>query len=303
MSRSAKISLGIPNAHAEGRYFSFPLKKTILPEPCEFPEASQMFIISDIEGNFKSLTRILTKGGVVDKYLHWIFNDGHLVILGDCFDRGPDVIECLWLIYSLEEQAHKNGGYVHFILGNHEIMNLNGDWRYIHPKYALSTNENSPPIALYHGNQELWRWLCSKNILEIVGKILFVHGGISPTILQKNLTVRQINDLVTPWYHRLADLPETDPAFLLLHSEDAPIWYRGYYRNEVDELFIDKVLTAYKVQTIVTGHSMVEKVSGFFNNKLIDVDTDHANGITEGLLIRKGGFYRIGNLEHKDKIK
>ncbi len=45
---------------------------------------------------------------------------------GDMFDRGDQVTECLWLVYALEETAKAAGGYVHFILGNHELMNLQG---------------------------------------------------------------------------------------------------------------------------------------------------------------------------------
>ncbi len=56
---------------------------------------------------------------------------------GDMFDRGEQVTECLWLIYSLEEKAKKSGGYVHFILGIiMEIMNLCGDIRYRQKKYS-----------------------------------------------------------------------------------------------------------------------------------------------------------------------
>ncbi len=50
--------------------------------------------------------------------------------------------ECLWLIYSLEEKAKAAGGYVHFILGNHEIMNMQGDFRYVQDKYRSKCERN-----------------------------------------------------------------------------------------------------------------------------------------------------------------
>ena len=45
------------------------------------------------------------------------------------------VTEVLWLIYSLEEKAKAAGGYVHYILGNHEIMNMSNDLRYVQNRY------------------------------------------------------------------------------------------------------------------------------------------------------------------------
>lgn len=35
--------------------------------------------------------------------------DGHLVFVGDVFDKGPGVTESLWLIYRLEQQARAAG--------------------------------------------------------------------------------------------------------------------------------------------------------------------------------------------------
>ena len=304
MNHSHKISLEIPNAHTTGRFFSFRLKQNLFIQPSLFPEQKKIVAISDIEGNFQSFAKLLIKGGVIDKYLKWVFEDGHLIILGDCFDRGESVVECLWLIYSLEEQAKKEGGHVHFILGNHEIMNMNGDWRYAHPKYAAgNTNRFSANTALYDANNELWRWIRTKNIIEKIGPVLFVHGGISPSVLAMELSIEDINEIARPWYNRIADISVNSPVNQLLKSENSLVWYRGFYNGDVDESFIDKILDWFNVTTIITGHSIVNKISGFFSNKVINIDTDHAAGQSEGLLIRNNKFYRYGNDEHKELIK
>jgi hypothetical protein len=129
----------MPGIDKPGKHFSLKLKPSLYNEPSDFENPDKILAISDIEGNFLALIEILFSNKVIDKYLNWTFGDSHLVIAGDCFDRGEQVVECLWLIYALEDKARRKGGYVHFILGNHEIMNLNGDWRYIHPKYAQSS--------------------------------------------------------------------------------------------------------------------------------------------------------------------
>ena len=84
--------------------------------------------------------------------------------MGDFFDRGLFVTQTLWLIYSLEEQAEKAGGKVHFVLGNHDLMNMNKDLRYVRKKYfenAKLMNEE-PTFLLSQYGTELGKWLNTK---------------------------------------------------------------------------------------------------------------------------------------------
>lgn len=301
MQTNTKIAVSIMNGNKPGRYLSFRLKQHLENEPGEFKRPQKMFVVSDIEGNFHSFCKLLYKGKVINRYLDWVFEDNHLVIVGDCFDRGEHVLECLWLIYSLEEKAKKRGGYVHFILGNHEIMNMNGDWRYVHPKYAKGKNRHA--VALYDGNNMLWRWLCTKNIIEKVGDILFVHAGIASEFVQQELSVTKINELARPYYTHAGESFADPLLSLIFGNETSPFWYRGYYLGTASEDQIDATLKYFGVTTIVTGHTLIGRVDTFFNGKVINVNTDHASGNSEGLLIRKDKFYRITTQSEKERIK
>ena len=66
-----------------------------------------IFIVADTHGEFEILAEMLQKHGVLDETLRWKFGRGHLVVLGDVFDRGPHQTEILWLLYELEAQARK----------------------------------------------------------------------------------------------------------------------------------------------------------------------------------------------------
>ncbi|MDH4157758.1 MAG: metallophosphoesterase, partial [candidate division Zixibacteria bacterium] len=103
--------------------------------PSVFDNIPRILAVSDIHGEYEYFVDILQKGGVIDSGLDWIWSSGHLVILGDVFGRGDRVTESLWLIYRLERQARRHGGRLHFVLGNHELMVLRGDNRYVHEKY------------------------------------------------------------------------------------------------------------------------------------------------------------------------
>ncbi|MBL0334478.1 MAG: hypothetical protein IPP73_03875 [Chitinophagaceae bacterium] len=82
-------------------------------------------------------------------------------------------MEVLWLIYSLEDQAKAAGGYVHYILGNHEIMNLDGDIRYVHGKYLEAASLlGQSYVNLLGENAELGPLAPHKNIIERIGNML-----------------------------------------------------------------------------------------------------------------------------------
>lgn len=304
MKNTTKISLSLPGANRSGTYFSLRVKSDLYKERSIYSSPPRILALSDIEGNFNSFRRLLLKNRVIDLHYQWTFDDGHLVIVGDCFDRGEQVTECLWLIYSLEEKARKEGGYVHFILGNHEIMNMNGDWRYVHPKYAIALKSHASRTALYGGNNELWRWLSTKNIMEKIGDILFVHGGIASQFLQLKETIANINNRVRPYYNQAHDFFADPLLNTVFNSEWSPFWYRGYYQQgEVSEELINATLEHFQVNSIITGHTIVEKVSSYFNGKVINVNTDHAAGNSQALLIRKNRFYKVDMNGKRERIK
>jgi len=168
--------------------FSFQLKQSFENEPTRYELPARMLVLSDIEGNFKAFKTMLLGARVIDKNFKWTFGDGHLVLLGDYFDRGTNVTECLWLIYKLESEAAAAGGKIHFILGNHEVLNLQGTSQYARKKYIENAHVLGEPYGrLYDNNTEIGRWLRTKNSIELVGDYVFCHGGISPELASSGL--------------------------------------------------------------------------------------------------------------------
>lgn len=282
--------------------FSTRLKNAFRNEPCVFPEAEKILAVSDIEGNFEAFRGLLLGNGVIDEQYNWTFGKGHLVLTGDCFDRGEHVTPCLWLLYHLEDKAAEKGGYVHFILGNHEVMNLSGDLRYLHEKYFYTARMMGLDYSLFYTRAtELGRWLITKNIIEKIGPVLFVHGGVPAMVNVLGYPPDMLNRLCRPWYLT----PELAPpvTYDLLSSAESPFWYRGYATGEATMQQVDETLALFDVKHIVIGHTTVEQVSTFFNGKVIAVDTPHASGISEGVLIEKGNIFRVGKEGKRGRIR
>ena len=51
--------------------------------------------------------------------------------VGDLTDRGDNEIEIVFLFRQLTQEAKEEGGAVYVLHGNHEIMNVMGDFRYV----------------------------------------------------------------------------------------------------------------------------------------------------------------------------
>ena len=273
--------------------FTVKIKGSYEPQPSVFAKPSKIFALSDIEGEYEALKKLLIAAGVMDQRFQWTFGTGNLVVCGDMFDRGNRVAEVLWLIYYLEEKAKAAGGYVHYILGNHELMNLTGDLRYLNPRYLDVAKQNGVSYAsFYSDSTELGRWIRSKNIMEKIGDLLFIHGGISQLVNEANLTVDSVNIIARPFY----DKPEgtLTPVSRLLLLDDGPLWYRGYfYAPAITEAAIDSTLHLFGVKKIVVGHTLQPHVSAFYDGKIIDMDVHHAKGISEGLLVDGNKYYRV----------
>jgi hypothetical protein len=288
--------------------FTIKLQSSIEVQPDEYKRPNKLIALSDIEGNFDAFRKLLQQNKIIDKDYNWIFGKGHLVFAGDMFDRGEQVTECLWLAYSLEEKAKAAGGYVHFVLGNHDIMNLQGKNGYTQYKYHRNARLLNKTLKdVYNEDSELGRWLRTKNVIEKIGDLLFLHAGISPEVGRLPLTIADINKTVRPYYDKALD--SSNKTLLLLYNASdkgevyriSPFWSRGYYKNRVGENKIsekqlDSTLIKYNVRRIITGHTIVaDTISVHYGGKVINTDTHHADGKSEALLIEGNHFYRVND--------
>ena len=308
VSIAEKAGLSLTVATDEpGKTFSVKLKSKLETEKCEYKKVSKQLVMSDIEGNFGAFRKLLQAGGVIDTNYNWAFGNGHLVLTGDFFDRGNQVTEVLWLIYSLEDKAKTAGGYVHFVLGNHEIMNLSGDLRYLDPKYLQNAgllNEDYV-TGLYGENSEIGRWLRTKNIVEKVGHILFAHGGISAEINSMDISLPELNEISRPYYSD-STYNYTDKKLYFIFGDEGPFWYRGYYKATTiaSANQIDSTLEKYDVKHIATGHTIVsDTISVWHKDKVFNTDVHHAKGHSEALLAENGKYYRVNAAGEKFLLK
>jgi hypothetical protein len=114
------------------------------PEKAPAGPRQTLIAIADVHGDFDDFVAILQRTGLIDKQNHWTGGKTTFVQVGDLLDRGPKPREVMDLMMALEKEAGQAGGQVVSLLGNHEMMNIMGDLRYVTPvNYASFADGNS----------------------------------------------------------------------------------------------------------------------------------------------------------------
>lgn len=291
------------NFPADGSLFTVSLSPDIHVPRTTYETAQPIIAVSDIESSFGAFRQFLVTHAVADEDLNWTFGQGHLVLVGDFVDRGASTTQVLWAIYKLEQSARQAGGQVHYIIGNHEIKSMQGNFQSAEDKYFyIAGMLGKQQHELFGDCSVLGRWMASKNVLEVINGVAFVHGGLHPDLAQYELTVDQINQTIRSAYRQLYFTPPsvTQTSFLR-SSTTGPAWYRGYFKDDLTQEQVEAPLQALGAESVVVGHTLQSKVKALFKNRVFAIDVKHPKDYlssfpprrTEGLLIESGTFFRL----------
>ncbi len=271
----------------------------------EFPTVEKFVVLGDPHGQYDKVKDLLAINKVIDSLGNWSFGNNHLVVMGDYFGRGDKVLETLWLLFKLEQQAVAANGHVHILLGNHDIMTLDKDLRYLNKKYLYTSGAFKTEYPqLFSENSVLGKWLRSKNIAITIDDFLFIHGGFSMDLVHANLDIEQINELgKKSIFQKLSKEAKYSDTENLLLGDSGPFWYRGYSDSTyITESIIDSVLAFNNVQHVVVGHTIMKEIKHKYDGKLIFVDCGLFDGNQGELLKYSDG--ELSKLTHKgDKKK
>lgn len=284
-----------------------------------FEGVRRIVVVADVHGGYTELVSVLRESAVIDDALHWRGGDTHLVSLGDLLDRGPDSRKVIDLVMRLEGEATAAGGAVHLVLGNHEVMNMIGDLRYVSaadytafagkeddalreqawsllhagkPEAVRADFDASEPAGYYartaafSATGKYGAWLLTKPFLIVMNDTAFVHGGLPPLVAADGLdeTNRSLHAELDAYLQaapEVRDAQEPD-----LNTPKSPTWYRGqalcYPYTEAENL--DAALAALGVARVVVGHTptSTRRVESRFDGKVILLDTGMLRSFYQG---------------------
>jgi len=190
----------------------------------QFTTDGPVYVFADVHGAFNELQTALRTSALIDEQDKWIGANAHLVSLGDLIDRGPQSRKVLDLLKRLQVEAEEAGGKVHVVKGNHEVMNLVGDLRYVAPEeYAEFASDETEELretfyarylknsnqaddqnarqsfdekfpagffahrAAYKIDGEYGSWLMTLPFVIQINDQVFAHAGLSKSVYNKSL--------------------------------------------------------------------------------------------------------------------
>lgn len=266
---------------------------TLAPLPLRRPAAKRLVAIGDLHGDLGGTRAALRTAGAIDASDRWIGGPLVVVQTGDVLDRGDDERAILDLIERLEGEARAAGGAFVMLLGNHELMNAAGDFRYVTPAglHAFDgvARAGAPvpaevPDALRSRVAALGpggpyaRRLAQHAVIAIVGDTVFSHAGVLGDWVTH---VAEVNQTSRCWLD--GQLPRPPQA---LGGDDSPVWTRAAGVPAVDCGTVRAALDALGVRRMVVGHTVQD-------HGITSACDDRVWRIDVGLARRYGGPIQV----------
>lgn len=271
--------------------------------PTILPAAKRLIAIGDIHGDLNLAIRSFKLAELIDDDLNWIANprDTIVVQVGDQIDscrRIPGVFDCHSKKYpydkpndmnvinffnEMHQKASKFDGAVYSLLGNHELMNCQGNFYYVSYENMNNFKHESANGEIYDGpdgRREAFKpggpisnmMACNRKSILVIGSTMFVHAGILPVLasrldhlnLDSNTKLKYLNAVVRKWLlHKLAKQDTDNKKMFINDITTSPFWVRLYgsipENTDINsaECFssVKKTLEVFKLGQLVIGHT------------------------------------------------
>ena len=220
-----------------------------LVEPAPSPPATppaRIVVVGDLLGDRARSDRALSLAGVLSPDGHWNAGSTVLVQLGDLIDPGPDTKAVVERWMALGDEAAAAGGRVVVLLGEHEALDLLGEWKEISPADIRSFGDVGARREALSDRSPIGKWLRSRDAALEIDGTAFVHGGIHEKWAR--VPPAGLSSQVR------AAIGGSGPPFVL--DAEGPLRYRGFLRtNAVDVCGeLEKVLAPRGLARLVVGH-------------------------------------------------
>ena len=253
--------------------------------------------IGDLHADLKATQDLFKHVGLINADGKWIAEDTVVVQTGDVTDRGPDGKNMLEWLRRQQRSAQNHSSELIILMGNHESMNIRGDWRYVSPKDIQSFGSLSERKAALQPQAEWGSWMANLPTTAQVQDIIFVHGGISP---QYAAPSSSINESVRKAHMGLGDRN--------ILGSDGPLWYRDYLRAPESDACPSLKLALKKIgaKRMVVGHTTQRsgKIKMRCDGAIFGIDTGISSHYGKNLsaLEFSGGLIKAIYLEKEEVL-
>ena len=249
----------------------------------EYEYSNRIVIIGDIHGDIRRFKDILIDAKIINKNIEWIAEPKNTIVvqMGDQVDsinRDPSLddwevlpdVEMIYFTNLLNKIALSKGGRVISLIGNHELMNIIGNFSYVSSK---SLNTNYKRQELFKPCGTLSAILSQRPLVVKIGKLLFCHAGITLehlSILSKyNKDISYLNTIWKNFLKNNTILIEDKEIFEnIILDMDGILWTRDLNNSEDIIKLQEQLGCVY----MFVGHTVVERIK-LINNFIWYTDT------------------------------
>lgn len=257
-----------------------------------FAGAQRVIAIADLHGDWHATRQVFRLAGAIDQNDKWVGKGLVVVQTGDQLDRGNGEQLILDHLTEWQQAAKQQGGALHVLSGNHETMNVLGDYRYVTPggfvdfEDAIPKSERILPdqvtsrlpvtmqarAAAFVPGGVYARKLSNHPVVAVVGDTLFAHGGVREAHLAYGID--RLNAEVKRWMQGKGKPPS------LVLNDEGPVWTRYLSagapgRRACAEL--RRVLERTGTRRMVVGHTVQKGgISSACDNKVWRIDVGMA---------------------------
>lgn len=257
-----------------------------------FPAAKRIVVIGDAHGDFIRVIHCLRTARVIDDSNNWIAAPNTYVVqMGDQVDSkdrvpdnkqwetGADIL-LLRFMDTLDEAARVHGGRVLSLMGNHELMNMMGDFNYVSNASMTECGGPENRLALFSRAGICGKMLANRYIVVRIGSLLFCHAGILPSHL--NFIGENIDELNVS-FRRIMSGEVIERDVYIFQNIIVPmtgcLWTRKYMEASVDagsnnvlKDMLGVVLRTTKCTSMFIGHNTVPNTTVLADGGLIFTD-------------------------------
>jgi hypothetical protein len=241
------------------------------------PAKGRIVAIGDVHGDLSATRRALVLAGAIDEKDRWRGGDLVVVQVGDQLDRGDDEQAILDLFDRLMDEAKADGGAFVPLNGNHEVMNVLLDFRYVTPggmrdfdgvadatrsdaKLAGLPEDARARAAAFLPGGPYAKILAERHIAAIVGDTVFVHAGILPSAVDDLVATDAGLRSLLAGERNVGSATAMERAMELAMDPAGPLWARDFAADDDPSMCaqLGDSLARLGCKRMVIGHTVQE---------------------------------------------
>jgi hypothetical protein len=234
----------------------------------ELSSHKRIIVIGDVHGDIRRFKNILVNANIINNDLEWIAEPPETIIiqLGDQIDslnrtttEDWEVLKDYEMIYftdNLNLIARAKGGYCISLIGNHELMNIIGDFSYVSKNSSSDIRQQ-----LFKPKGSLALILAKRPLIFKIGDLIFCHAKLDIehlNVLKKyNKDIFYINQI---WKNYLENekinIEDKEIIDSVIIGSSGLLWNRKENNKNITSILFKELGVSY----MFLGHTSYDKI-------------------------------------------